>query len=65
MSLKFFAPLSARAHGWLTDSMPPVLSDPRLAKVTYDSLEKAVEEGVKEDAKREKAFGQGTGEGAK
>ena len=36
--------------------MPPVLSDRKLAKITYDSLEKSVEVGVKEDAKREKAF---------
>lgn len=38
--------------------MPPVLSDRKLAKVTYDSLEKSVEAGVKADAKREKAYPQ-------
>ena len=36
--------------------MPPVLSDKKLAKITYDSLEKSVETGVKADAKREKTF---------
>lgn len=40
--------------------LAPILSDPKLAKITYDSLEKAVEEGVKSDAKREKAFGGAT-----
>lgn len=38
-------------------SMPPVLSDPALCKITYEALEKEVEKGVKDDAKREKAFG--------
>lgn len=33
-----------------------MLSDAALAKITYDSLEKAVEDGVKDDAKREKAL---------
>ena len=36
--------------------MPPILTDPDLAKSTYDKLEKDVEKGVRESATREKAF---------
>ena len=52
------APWPSEYARWtqLTRRMAPVLSDPKLAKITYDSLEKAVEDGVKADAKREKAF---------
>ena len=43
-------PVTSRVSA-LIDSLPPVLSDPVLAKATYEGLEKEVEKGVKAASK--------------
>lgn len=43
-------------------SIPPVMSDPDLAKRTYEALEKEVEKGVRESMTRERAYPREVGE---